>query len=86
MLFGIFQLTTLLLPQMQSAGWGRIITVTSSGVAAPIEGLAVSNAYRSAVVGWSKTLSAEVAESGVTVNTVLPGRIATGSAQPCPAG
>jgi 3-oxoacyl-[acyl-carrier protein] reductase len=37
----------------------------------------VSNTLRSALVGWSKTLATELAPHGVTVNMVLPGRIAT---------
>ena len=56
---------------------GRIITNTSSGVLAPIPNLALSNALRLSLVGWSKTLAREVAAEGVTVNVVIPGRIAT---------
>jgi len=37
----------------------------------------VSNSLRSALVGWAKTLSREVAADGVTVNLIVPGRIAT---------
>ncbi|RVT86939.1 SDR family oxidoreductase [Rhodobacteraceae bacterium CCMM004] len=65
------------LPGMRAAGWGRIVTVASSGVEQPIPNLALSNGIRSALVGWSKTLAAEVAADGVTVNVVLPGRIHT---------
>lgn len=73
----IFSLTDLLLPGMIERGFGRIITIGSSGIISPIPGLALSNGVRGAVAGWSKTLAAEVAASGVTVNMVLPGRIAT---------
>jgi 3-oxoacyl-[acyl-carrier protein] reductase len=62
---------------MRARKWGRVITSTSSGVVAPIPNLAISNSLRMALVGWSKTLSREVAAEGVTVNIVLPGRIAT---------
>jgi 3-oxoacyl-[acyl-carrier protein] reductase len=44
---------------------------------APIPNLAISNALRLTLVGWSKTLSREVGRDGVTCNIVLPGRIAT---------
>ena len=57
--------------------WGRIITIGSSGIEQPIPNLAVSNAIRGSVAGWSKSLANEVAEHGITVNMVLPGRIAT---------
>lgn len=73
----LFHLTTLLLPPMRERGWGRIATIVSSGVEQPIPNLAVSNGVRAAIVGWSKTLAAEVAGDGVTVNVVLPGRIHT---------
>ena len=39
--------------------------------------LGVSNTLRASVAAWAKTLSNEVAADGVTVNTLLPGRIDT---------
>jgi 3-oxoacyl-[acyl-carrier protein] reductase len=77
MAVSIFELTQLILPSMLTAGWGRILTIASSGVEQPIPNLALSNAIRSSIVGWSKTLSAEVAARGVTVNVLVPGRIHT---------
>ena len=73
----LFHLTGRLLPPMLERGWGRIVTIASSGVEQPLPRLAISNGVRSAVLGWSKTLASEVAGQGVTVNMVLPGRIAT---------
>lgn len=73
----LFHLTGRLLPTMRTNRWGRIVTIASSGVEQPIANLALSNGIRSAVVGWSKTLAAEVAGDGVTVNIVMPGRIQT---------
>jgi 3-oxoacyl-[acyl-carrier protein] reductase len=43
----------------------------------PLDRLALSNAGRAALAGYLKTLAAEVAADGVTVNMVLPGRIDT---------
>jgi 3-oxoacyl-[acyl-carrier protein] reductase len=43
----------------------------------PIDSLMLSNAVRSSVTAWSKTLSDEVAREGITVNTIAPGRIET---------
>jgi 3-oxoacyl-[acyl-carrier protein] reductase len=71
------RLLDLALPPMRSRGWGRIVAIGSSGVEQPIPDLALSNILRPAVAGLCKTLSAEVAADGVTVNMVLPGRIAT---------
>ncbi|SJZ70098.1 SDR family oxidoreductase [Consotaella salsifontis] len=73
----IIEMTTRAVPAMREAGWGRILTVASSGVVQPIPNLALSNTLRSALVGFSKTLASEVAEDGVTVNMLLPGRIDT---------
>lgn len=77
MVLGVISLTDRVLPGMREAHWGRIITNTSSGVLAPIPNLAISNALRLSLVGWSKTLAREVAPDGITVNVVVPGRIAT---------
>lgn len=65
------------LPDMRARKWGRIVTLTSSGVQAPIPRLAISNALRQTLVGWSKTLAGEVAADNVTVNVVVQGRIHT---------
>jgi 3-oxoacyl-[acyl-carrier protein] reductase len=74
---GVIRLTDLVLPAMRERKFGRIITNTSSGVIAPIPHLGLSNTLRLALVGWSKTLSREVAADGITVNVVAPGRIFT---------
>ena len=61
------------IPFMKTEGFGRIINIISTSVKEPIPGLGVSNTIRGAVGNWSKTLSIEVAEFGITVNNVLPG-------------
>ena len=73
----VIHLTDLLLPKMRAAGWGRVITSTSSGVIAPIPNLGISNTVRASLVAWSKTLAGEVGRQGITANIVVPGRIAT---------
>lgn len=65
------------LPSMRSRGWGRIVAIGSSGVQQPLPRLALSNIGRGALAAYLKTLAAEVAGEGVTVNMVLPGRIDT---------
>lgn len=65
------------LPGMQARGWGRILSISSTSVVAPLPNLALSNLGRAALAGYLKTLATEVAQSGVTVNSLLPGRIAT---------
>ncbi|MBD8067174.1 SDR family oxidoreductase [Devosia sp. PTR5] len=73
----LMAITLSVLPGMRARKWGRIVTLTSSGVEAPIPRLAISNALRQSLVGWSKTLAAEVAVDGVTVNVIVQGRIHT---------
>lgn len=70
-------MVTLTLPAMRAAGWGRILAVGSSGVQQPIPTLAASNLGRAALASYLKTLAGAVAPDGVTVNMLLPGRIAT---------
>ncbi len=62
-----------LLPGMKARGFGRIVFVTSLAVKEPVANLALSNAIRAGLTGYLKTLSREVAKSGVTVNAVAPG-------------
>jgi 3-oxoacyl-[acyl-carrier protein] reductase len=71
------RLVRAVLPGMRERGFGRIVAIGSSGVQAPLERLVASNAARAALAGYLKTLAGEVAADGVTVNMVLPGRIAT---------
>ena len=65
-------------PFMKKEGFGRIVNIISTSVKEPIPGLGVSNTTRGAVANWSKTLSLELAEFGITVNNILPGFTETG--------
>ncbi|WP_138482904.1 SDR family oxidoreductase [Dyadobacter bucti] len=60
-------------PSMKKAGFGRIVNIISTSVKQPIIGLGVSNTIRGAVASWSKTLSLELGQFGITSNNVLPG-------------
>ncbi|HLJ83945.1 MAG TPA: SDR family oxidoreductase [Candidatus Eremiobacteraceae bacterium] len=62
---------------MKARGWGRIVALTSSSVKQPIANLALSNSLRVALVAALKTLSAEVARHGITVNSIATGRVLT---------
>jgi 3-oxoacyl-[acyl-carrier protein] reductase len=66
-------LAQLLIPGMKQTGYGRIINIISTSVKTPLDNLGVSNTTRWAVASWAKTLAAEVAPFGITVNNVLPG-------------
>ncbi|MBE9606562.1 SDR family oxidoreductase [Acetobacteraceae bacterium H6797] len=71
------QVANKVLPGMKAQKWGRILTVGSSGMQQPIAGLALSNVLRAGIVGWNKTLSAEVIKDGITCNIIAPGTIST---------
>ncbi|MFK8256288.1 SDR family oxidoreductase [Erwinia sp. AnSW2-5] len=71
------RIATHFLPAMRQRGFGRVLAVSSTSIREPIADLTASNALRSALAAWAKTLAAEVAREGVTVNVVLPGRFAT---------
>jgi 3-oxoacyl-[acyl-carrier protein] reductase len=62
---------------MQERGFGRIVSVGSSTVREPSPTLMLSNSHRAATLAALKTIARDVAPDGVTVNSVLPGRIAT---------
>lgn len=76
-LLSTVRLVRLVIPHMRKTGSGRIITIVSTSVKQPIDGLLLSNAIRSGVVGLAKTLSIELAPDNITVNNVCPGRILT---------
>jgi 3-oxoacyl-[acyl-carrier protein] reductase len=64
-------------PGMRERGFGRILNVASSAAREPMQALILSNAHRSAALAAFKTLAGELAGDGVTVNSLLAGRIAT---------
>lgn len=70
-------LVSAVVPGMRSRGFGRVVNVSSTSVREPLPALMLSNAHRAATLAAWKTLARDVAGDGVTVNTVLPGRIAT---------
>ena len=77
LLLSAIRLTNLCRPHLERSGRGRVINIESSSVREPVDILVLSNAVRPGVVGWAKTLAREVAPTGITVNTIAPGRIDT---------
>jgi len=73
----MIELVSAVIPGMKTAGWGRVVALTSSSVKQPIPNLALSNAFRTALVSALKTLSIEVARDGITINSIATGRVDT---------
>ncbi len=75
-----FRIVHATLPVLASAGWGRVVMVSSvSGPVMAMRGEPVYAAAKAALVGLARALAVDVADRGVTVNAVAPGWIATGS-------
>jgi 3-oxoacyl-[acyl-carrier protein] reductase len=60
-------------PAMQERRWGRVVAITSLAVRQPMAQLILSNTARAGATGFLKTLALEVADDGVTVNSIQPG-------------
>lgn len=60
-------------PAMRTAGWGRVVAITSVTVRQPTPMLMLSTMARAGVTGFLKSLALEVAADGVTVNSIQPG-------------
>ena len=71
------RLNALVLPGMIERGHGRIVSVLSKTIKEPEDRLGLSTIARTALSAYSKLLAQEVAPYGITVNSVLPGPIAT---------
>jgi len=63
------------IPHMKNGG--AILTITSSSIQEPIPRLILSTVMRAGVAGLVKTLADELAEDGIRVNNLVPGRIDT---------
>ena len=77
LMLGPMALITAALPGMRERGFGRVVNVSSSAAREPIPGLMLSSAHRSGMLATFHTIAGKVAADGVTLNTILPGRIAT---------
>ncbi len=74
---GVMLCTQAFLPEMVATGWGRVVNVASIAGKMGAPYITAYSASKHAVIGFTRSAAAEVAESGVTVNAVCPGFVDT---------
>ena len=74
---GMVRMIQAFLPQMKSLGWGRIIQISSVAGISPSPSLPDYGATKAANINMTISLARDLAGTGITVNTVSPGPIAT---------
>jgi 3-oxoacyl-[acyl-carrier protein] reductase len=77
LLFSVLRMVRAAVPSMHKRGGGAILVSTSSSVKEPIPNLGLSTVLRASVSALAKTLSLELAASGIRINQIIPGRIDT---------
>ena len=76
-LLSTINLCRAVVPGMQERRWGRIVCLTSVAAKQPIPGLLLSSTSRAGLLGFVKGVANEIAQDGVTINTICPGYMRT---------
>jgi 2-hydroxycyclohexanecarboxyl-CoA dehydrogenase len=76
-LTGVFSCVQAAVPDMVAAGWGRIVTISSSSAQSGAPKMAHYAASKGGVISLTKSLAVELARSGITANTIPPSLVDT---------
>ena len=76
-LTGTFHCVQSVVPDMIDAGWGRIVTISSSSAQSGTKRMSHYVASKGGVIAFTKALALDLASKGITVNTIPPGFIDT---------
>lgn len=75
----VIEITHELIPYFKKWGGGRIVNISSIGGKIPVPHMAPYCASKFALAGFSRSAAVELAEYGITITTVYPGLMRTGS-------
>ena len=76
-LTGTFLCIQAVVPEMLTAKWGRVVTISSSSAQSGAPRMAHYVASKAGVIGLTKALAVDLAPHGITVNTIPPSIIDT---------
>ena len=76
-LTGTFSCVHAAVPDMLAAGWGRIVTISSSSAQSGAPNMTHYAASKGGVIGLTKALAVELARRGITANTIAPSLVDT---------
>lgn len=76
-LTGSYLVAQALVPDMEAAGWGRIVFISSSSIQTGSPNMAAYIASKGGVIALTKALAVELGPKGITVNNVPPGMVVT---------
>lgn len=74
---GTYIVTQTVLPDMEAAGWGRVINISAFGAQTGAPSMALYTASKGGVISMTRSLAIELGPKGITVNSVSPGFIDT---------
>ena len=76
-LMSFVRFTRAVIPHMEKKKWGRIVNITSTVAKEPSSSMVLSASFRAGISALTKAISADLAPSNITINTICPGGVLT---------